>query len=150
MGIKKDPDVDLNEKTILKNIHCIKIDTTLELLACLTYLRQYLVDKNIRLIVIDSVSYLLRQLDVSNRIVVISKIFLELRVLAEHFNFAVILTNDFTTRVDGEVTLVTPSFGDSFYHLVNSRIILSKTGVAFRAKLVKSIFYGCKEVEFNI
>ncbi|KAG5884966.1 hypothetical protein JTB14_000359 [Gonioctena quinquepunctata] len=150
LGAKTHSNVEFNEKSILKHIHVLNIDTAMEILACLVNLQVYLIGKNVRLIVIDSISYPLRLLSVNTRIEVINKIFSELRSLAAKNNFAIVMTNDLTTRVDEGIALVKPSFGDSFYHLVNSRIHFSKIRSTFQAKIVKSILHDQKEVHFHI
>ncbi|CAG9821008.1 unnamed protein product [Phaedon cochleariae] len=149
-NIKGDNSFQFNEKIILRNIHFVKIDSAIELIGCLAQLGNFLSHKNIKLVVIDSISNPLRKLEATNRLNIISKIFMELKSLADKHDFAIVITNDMTTRVNGDIALTVPSFGDSFYHLVNSRIILSKSHTYFHAHLIKSSLMGPKEVYFQL
>ncbi|KAJ8976306.1 hypothetical protein NQ317_010260 [Molorchus minor] len=146
----KTKSVDFNEDFILKHIHYIKVKDCSELIACIHLLGNYLSGKDVKLVVIDSVSFPIRLLDTKIRKLVLSRLLLELRNLASLYQFAVILTNDLTTRVNEGKSYVTPSFGDSFYHLVNSRVMFSKRNTYFHAQIVKSTFYERKEAIFFI
>ncbi|KAJ8938268.1 hypothetical protein NQ314_011548 [Rhamnusium bicolor] len=141
---------EFNEEFVLKHIHYIKINDGLELISCIECLESYLSGKNIRLIVIDSISYPMRLLDVKERTTMISKLFRDLQNLASEYNFSIVVTNDLTTRVNKGESYATPSFGDSFYHLVTNRILLSKVNNSFHGKIVKSILHNQKETDFYL
>nr|CAI5823502.1 unnamed protein product [Callosobruchus analis] len=132
----------------MENIHYVNIISADELLSCILLLDNYLERKNIRLIVIDSITQPLKTMEVNARFEVLNRMFQQLRILSSQFDLAVILTNDLTVRFGEKDAIITPSFGDSFYHMVNSRILFSKNDSVFHAKLVKSVNKSQIEEDF--
>ncbi|XP_018567185.1 DNA repair protein RAD51 homolog 3-like isoform X1 [Anoplophora glabripennis] len=144
------PYVEFDKTSILQHIYYIKICDVVELLACIKQLENYLSGKQVRLIVIDSFAFIMRMVDLKDRKTLISKILCDLRSLSRIHNLIVVITNDFTTRVNKGESYITPSLGDSFYHLINTRILLSKKDSLFQAKLEKNIIHGQKETSFYL
>ncbi|KAJ8963329.1 hypothetical protein NQ318_018800 [Aromia moschata] len=148
---------EFTQDFILQHIHCIPVRGYLELIACIELLETYLKGKQasiifsqIKLIVIDSISHPMRFLDAEARSTMAARMFRDLRRLAATYNFAVVLTNDLTTRVTKGVSYTTPCFGDSFYHLVNARIVFSKRNNVFCGTVVKSVLHDKKDRVFVI
>ncbi|KAJ8926099.1 hypothetical protein NQ315_009956 [Exocentrus adspersus] len=139
-----------DETSIMHHIHYTKVYDALELMACVKYLDKFLIGRKVRLIVIDSWSFIMRMVDVTNRKMLVSKILCNLRALGSIHNFAVVLTNDLTTRVNKGEAYTTPSFGDSFYHLMNTRVLFSKKDDHFEANLKKNIMHGQKRKTFYL
>lgn len=86
--------------------------------------------EKIRLVVIDSYSFLIR-CNIDNTLERIRKdhtILNRLQILAQKFKFAIVLTNDVTTKLNGnDPSIIAPSLGDSHSHRINQRIVLGQT-----------------------
>ncbi|CAH2002432.1 unnamed protein product [Acanthoscelides obtectus] len=141
---------DLTEESIMENIYYIDVTSGDDLLSCIFLLDNYLEGKNIRLLVVDSITQPLKTMEIKVRLGLINKLFQQLRILASQFDLAVILTNDLTTRVNERESIIASSFGDSFYHMVNSRIIFSKNDATFHGRLLKSISNVQVEADFYL
>ncbi|VEN37687.1 unnamed protein product [Callosobruchus maculatus] len=141
---------NLTEESIMQNIHYIDIISGEDLLSCILLLDNYLEGKNIRLIVIDSITQPLKTMEVSARFGLLNRFFQQLRILSNQFDLAIVLTNDLTVRFNEKDAIITPSFGDSFYHMVNSRILFSKNYSVFHAKLLKSLNNTQIEADFYL
>ncbi|XP_045476582.1 DNA repair protein RAD51 homolog 3-like [Harmonia axyridis] len=129
---------DFNEDDIMKNVNFINIMSIKELLECLEYLNEFMKNKsNVSLVIIDSITYPLRFCEKSEKTSYISSIVTQLRYLGELYNFAVLLTNDMTTIVGPNGSEVVPSLRDTFYHIINNRILLSQKNNNFQAEILK-------------
>ncbi|CRK91365.1 CLUMA_CG005038, isoform A [Clunio marinus] len=84
---------------------------------------------NIRLVVIDSFSSLLRNLEPSERIRIVYELFHVLQNFATTNQSAVIITNDLTPHVTPnsmEPAMMKPALGDAYHHRLSQRILLNK------------------------
>ncbi|XP_030766376.1 DNA repair protein RAD51 homolog 3 [Sitophilus oryzae] len=144
------PGLKLSADYILKHIYVIFCNNFTELKACIKYFANFLLDKKVKLIVIDSIATPLRELNQEDRTNSLQSLLSDLQSLSNLFNFAIIITNDFTTRIKGGQSYYTPSFGDSLFHRVNTRICLSKENSVHYAELVKSIMKPPTKVSFSV
>ncbi|CAG9854160.1 unnamed protein product [Phyllotreta striolata] len=136
---------EFNVEYILDHIYYTKVINPLEFTACLYKLERILQQKEIRLLIVDSISYILRQLDGTERFKLTNKVIQLLRYLSIKYNLCVIITNFCTTRIDGDKAYITASFGDSFYHLVNSRFSFTRISNDIQVKVAKSLIVNEKE-----
>lgn len=111
----------------------------------------------IRLVVIDSYSFLIRCNIESTleRIRMDHTILNRLQILAQKFNFAIVLTNDVTTKLHGpdDPSSIVPALGDSHSHRVNQRILLGPTANesgAYVASVEKGFHRPRMAVKFQI
>ncbi|CAH1128017.1 unnamed protein product [Ceutorhynchus assimilis] len=117
---------NLSEEEILKNILVFNNPNVFEIFATVKYLKVFLKDKMVKLLIIDSIASPLRDIELSERTYLTYQLLEELQELATAFDFAIVVTNEFTTRVRDSEAFNTPSLGDSFFDRVNSRICLSR------------------------
>ncbi|KAF7275264.1 hypothetical protein GWI33_012033 [Rhynchophorus ferrugineus] len=143
-------DITSSIENIMKHIYVFKCYDFIDLLATVKYFEEFLKGKRIKLIVIDSISNPIRGVCQEERINILHSILSDLQLLSSKFNFAIVITNDYTVRIYNNETLYVPSFGDGLQHRVNSRIVLSKKGNIHYAELVKSIIKPYTKVAFNI
>ncbi|EFA08701.2 DNA repair protein Rad51 homolog-like Protein [Tribolium castaneum] len=120
---------------LMQKLLCIEATNFTELRATVQFLKTWLSNNQIRLLIVDSIAWPLKQQPLMERPHLIYRLFQELRILANLHNFAIVVTNDLTTRNTGATS---SSFGDSFYHIVNNRILLSRVNNRFCAKTLKS------------
>ncbi|XP_044253820.1 DNA repair protein RAD51 homolog 3-like [Tribolium madens] len=134
-------------ETIMQKILCIEATNFTELFASVQFLKTWLSNNCIRLLIIDSISWPLKQHQPCiERPNLIYRLFQELRILTSLHKFAIVVTNDLTTSITG---VTTSSFGDSFYHIINNRILLSKENDLICAKTLKSAINNAGEVLFK-
>jgi len=117
-------------------------------------------NSRIRLIVIDSISYLFRQMKHAEGDTIRTQILYELMTilqqLADQFHCAIVLTNELTTRMvetNNASTLLVPSMGDSYSHRVTQLITLACEDVrsdVFCANIDKSLYSPEIIVKFKI
>ncbi|XP_055848074.1 DNA repair protein RAD51 homolog 3 [Episyrphus balteatus] len=144
---------DFNSTSILNNVSYIYCKDYVELLTTLETVKCKLgLNKNVRLLAIDSFSFLFRSFeDNTNRTRIIYEILTDLQQMADKYDLAVVITNELTTRIANEEAIVCPALGDSLAHKVGQRIILSKLknehNVAF---LAKSYFVAKTGIPFRI
>ncbi|XP_039430865.1 DNA repair protein RAD51 homolog 3-like [Culex pipiens pallens] len=112
--------------------------------------------EKIRLVVIDSYSFLIR-CNIENtleRIRIDHTVLNRLQILAQQFKFAIVLTNDVTTKLNGtEPSTIAPALGDSHGHRINQRIVLGQTGSEpgmFVASVEKGFHRPRMAVKFQI
>jgi RecA/RadA recombinase len=107
---------NFNTQFIMDNVFIFEVTTDYtELFAVVLSLDSFLESKpNVRLIVIDSFSYLLRyELDSLERTRLTNQLMTYLHMLAKNYNVAVLLTHEMTTRVDGpEDARTVPALGE--------------------------------------
>ncbi|KAF2880606.1 hypothetical protein ILUMI_25570 [Ignelater luminosus] len=115
-------------QSIMRNIRYIGINSHVELVAAFKCMRHWLQENlMIRLVVIDSISAPLKKTEFKERTQMLYNICNDLQILAQQFKFAIIFTNDMTTRItSANSPYHTPSLGDSYYHRINVRVQLSK------------------------
>ncbi|EAT36631.1 AAEL011307-PA [Aedes aegypti] len=110
----------------------------------------------IKLVVLDSVSFLIRN-NIENsfeRIEVDHVILTKLHVLAHQYKCAIVITNDVTTRINGQDSKIVPALGDAHSHKINQRIVLGQSdedpaGVHI-ASVEKGLFRTRMAVKFQI
>ncbi|XP_054747479.1 DNA repair protein RAD51 homolog 3 [Anastrepha obliqua] len=114
--------------TIMNGVTYIYCKSYLTLQAAVGEMREMLnEDKAIKLIVIDSFSFPLRVIeDVAERTGILYSLLTDLQQLAVEYQLVVVITNELTTRVNGNDWKICPALGDSHAHKINQRIILSK------------------------
>ncbi|XP_019753311.2 uncharacterized protein LOC109532735 isoform X1 [Dendroctonus ponderosae] len=137
------------EEDILSNVFVFNVNDVCELFATTIFLGEFLKTKSVKLVIIDSIAHPLRAANSTERITVTYKLLDGFQKLSRAFNFAVVITNDFTTRVKNNEAYYTPSFGDGFFERINSRICLSKQGNVHTAELVKSVVKMLKKQKYT-
>ncbi|KAI8129896.1 DNA repair protein RAD51 like protein 3 [Lucilia cuprina] len=112
---------------LLQNVSYVYCHDYVELMSTIHNFRNIFKDDlKIKLIIIDSFSFCLRQLDdVKLRTRINYEILNDLQTLAMEFNVAVVITNELTTRHVDNQWLVAPALGDSHTHKINQRLLLS-------------------------
>ncbi|XP_065354472.1 DNA repair protein RAD51 homolog 3 [Calliphora vicina] len=113
---------------LLKNVSYVYCTNYTDLMAIIHNFRNiFKEDLRFKLIIIDSFSFCIRQLDdVKLRTRIIYEILNDLQILAVEYNVAVIITNELTTRHIDNNWIVAPALGDSHTHKINQRLILSQ------------------------
>ncbi|XP_049774598.1 DNA repair protein RAD51 homolog 3-like isoform X1 [Schistocerca cancellata] len=141
-------------EAIKNGISYISVTNHIQLLAAVFQLSDILEKRNVKLIVIDSITFplLYGELSSIQRTRLLHQILDELHLCAKKFKVAVVVTNQLTTKVFGDGTSqVVPSLGESFSHRINHRIMLgAERGGTFAAVLLKSAVYPCASVGFQI
>ncbi|KAB0793995.1 hypothetical protein PPYR_13615 [Photinus pyralis] len=138
---------------IMGNISHIYITDHIELMAVLIKLKQFINDHPmVRLVVIDSISAPLKTLNGQERTTVVFNFFREVQRLSQEFCFAIVITNDLTTRIgSGSAAYQTPSLGGSYYHRINLRVELEKkSSPVFKAIITKNALKPEREIEFTL
>ncbi|XP_065078188.1 DNA repair protein RAD51 homolog 3-like [Ochlerotatus camptorhynchus] len=115
------------------------------------------VGDKIKLVVIDSISFLIRNNIESTleRIRVDHIILTKLHVLAQRYKCAIVITNDVTTRFNGQDgSRIVPALGDAHSHKINQRIVLGQgiddqPGLGI-ASIDKGLFRTRMAVKFQI
>lgn len=113
------------------------------------------VGEKIRLVVIDSYSFLIR-CNIDNTMERIKQdhlILNRLQMLAQQYKLAIILTNDVTTKLNGtDPCTIAPALGDSHGHRINQRIVLGQTSESgmYVASVVKGFHRPRMAVKFQI
>ncbi|XP_072378816.1 DNA repair protein RAD51 homolog 3-like [Diabrotica undecimpunctata] len=143
----KDED-NFNVETLLSHIYYTRVYDLDQLVACLFETELIIQQNNVRLLILDSITIPLRSLQSSEKFKTVSAVIRILRNLADKYNIIVVVTNFCTTRINETEAYTVASLGDSFYHMVNSRISFTKTETFFKAKLLKHVMYEEKEVIF--
>ncbi|XP_067614437.1 DNA repair protein RAD51 homolog 3 [Eurosta solidaginis] len=115
--------------TILSGVTYIYCKNCQTLQAAVAQLRNMLnEDIAIKLIIVDSFSFPLRFIEeVAERTGLIYTLLTELQQLAMEYQVVVVITNELTTRINGNEWKICPALGDSHAHKINQRIILSKS-----------------------
>ncbi|XP_049852458.1 DNA repair protein RAD51 homolog 3-like isoform X3 [Schistocerca gregaria] len=141
-------------EAIKNGISYISVTNHIQLLAAVFQLSDILEKRNVKLIVIDSITFplLYGELSSIQRTRLLHQILDELHLCAKKFKVAVVVTNQLTTKVFADGTSqVVPSLGESFGHRINHRIMLgAERGGTFAAVLLKSTVYPCASVGFQI
>uniref|UniRef100_A0A182JI33 DNA repair protein RAD51 homolog 3 n=1 Tax=Anopheles atroparvus TaxID=41427 RepID=A0A182JI33_ANOAO len=121
------------QDTILNNILYTHVTNYTHVLEAIAVLQNKLYDgEKIRLIVIDSLSFVIRNTITRTleRMKCLHEILTQLHKLAHRFGCAVVTTNDVTTQLisetDGAESQIVPALGGSHSHKINQRIVLGK------------------------
>ncbi|KAK4874762.1 hypothetical protein RN001_014122 [Aquatica leii] len=143
---------EINVELIMERISYINVSDYTQMLLIVTYLKDWLHDHpTVKLIVIDSICAPLKPLDGSQRTTIAYQLLQDLQKLAKEHNFAIIVTNNITTRFTCSSSYLAPSLGDNYYHRLNNRIYLcKKSSNVFKAVLLKSLFNSQTEIEFSL
>ncbi|CAI7867817.1 unnamed protein product [Closterium sp. NIES-54] len=106
----------------------------------------------VKLVVIDSVTFHFRHgfTDMGLRSRLLASIARELLAIADEHNVAVVLVNQVTTKVDGEVSRLVPALGESWAHACTNRVILFWSGGQRFAHLFKSPYLRADTAPFTV
>lgn len=114
-------------------------------------------NSKIRLIVIDSFSFLFRQVKSEDKDVFLTALLYQtigdLQKLADNFHCALVLTNELSMRPNASDEMLVPSLGDSHVHRIGQLITLGKNDVksdVFCANIDKSLLSPEVVVKFRI
>ncbi|XP_055906185.1 DNA repair protein RAD51 homolog 3 [Eupeodes corollae] len=120
--------VEFNSTNILNNVSYMYCKDYVELLTAVESVKCILESNtNVKLLVIDSFSFLFRSFeDNTNRTRIIYEVLTDLQQMADQYELAIVITNELTTRIVNDIATVCPALGDSLAHKVGQRIILSK------------------------
>lgn len=153
---------DFTVDSLLDGVYYKHVQQCSELLEGIESLKRLLEAKEkIRLIVLDSISYLIRN-NIENtleRIRIGYTILTKLQALADQYKCAVIVTNDVTTRFnpnDPDSSMVVPALGESHSHKINQRVILGPSSNrddgpgTFIASISKSLLRPSAIIKFHI
>ncbi|XP_075706526.1 DNA repair protein RAD51 homolog 3 isoform X5 [Rhinoderma darwinii] len=96
------------------------------LVFCTAVLLHRLINKMIKLIIIDSIAFPFRHSfdDLSLRTRLLNTLAQQLINIANQHKLAVVLTNQMTTRIGSSESLLVPALGESWGHAATNRIIL--------------------------
>lgn len=143
--------LDLNVEKILNGVKYIKISLFLELLALGNLLPEL---NDVKLIIIDTISKPLKQchLEYYKRTKVLYTFLGKLQELAQKYNFAIVLTNDITTKFTKDrVAFIGSALGDSFAHRVNIKLRVQRIDdIEFLAILEKTNSKVSGTVKFKV
>lgn len=145
----------------MNGIHVHFVRDYMQLLMLIYYLPIVLTENSrIRLVVIDSFSFLFRQMKYDkgdlNRTRILYEALTNLQKLADQFNCAVVLTNELTTRMvdsNNTASYLVPSMGDSYCHRVGQLVTLAQydgRSDIFYANIDKALYTPEIVVKFRI
>lgn len=126
---------------ILSNIFYFRIFEYAEQIALMNILEEFLErHRQVRLIVIDSVSFHFRQgfPDLAYRTRLLNGMAQKLIAVADKHDIAVVLVNQVTTQTVGDISKLVPAMGVSWSHICTNRIILHWTEGQRTAYVYKS------------
>ncbi|XP_050089007.1 DNA repair protein RAD51 homolog 3 [Anopheles aquasalis] len=154
------------EESILDNVLFAQVQTTSHIFEAIAELQSKLFQREkIRLIIIDSLSFLIRNTITSayERVQCAYEILTLLHKLTHRFACAVVITNDVMASVSnadtaGEETLIVPALGSSHSHKINQRIVLDRMESSddplhdglYVASIEKSLFAPRVSIPFRI
>ncbi|KAF5285926.1 hypothetical protein FQA39_LY04387 [Lamprigera yunnana] len=144
---------ELSVESIMDRIFYLNVQSDMELIAAVSHLKEWLPEHlSVKLVIIDSICTLLRSLNGTERTNILYILFRNLQKLAQIYNFAIVVTNDKSTRISSAKDVYqAPSLGGSHYHRINIRIELSKkSSIIFRAVVLKNLFSSPTEIEFPL
>jgi RAD51-like protein 1 len=104
-----------------------------ELVGRLRALQRLVIEKNVKLLIVDSVAAVARQeySSIVHRQAWLNQQASLLKYIAERFDIPVVVTNQVTTRLADDEKLpanLTPALGNTWSHCVNTRLFLDKVG----------------------
>ncbi|XP_053671536.1 DNA repair protein RAD51 homolog 3 [Anopheles nili] len=140
------------QDTALDGIMYSHVSSYSEIIEAIAVLQNKLYDhEKIKLIVIDSLSFLIRNTTSSSlkRVKHLHEILTLLHKLANRFGCAVIVTNDVTTRISDNETSerrmedprIVPALGESHSHKINQRILLGRDETCSNLHNLEQISY---------
>ncbi|KAI9209129.1 P-loop containing nucleoside triphosphate hydrolase protein [Polychytrium aggregatum] len=135
----------LSLQTFLSGIHIFRAHDSDRQLEILQHLDQFCADRNVSLVVLDSVAYHFRQgsTDTRHRSRMLHLMSQSMMRTANKHHLAIVAMNQVTTAIspnDPERTTLVPSLGESWTHLVTNRIIVAWRGGQRMATVAKSPF----------
>eukprot|EP01083_Nonionella_stella_P061194 159524_1 len=136
-------DQSMSVEQVLSNIFVIHINDYVEQLACVRSLPDF-VDQhpNIRLVIVDSVSFQFRQFEgkFSERTRLLSTMSQQLSALAHQKQIAVVLMNQVTTKISqgDKSSSIVPALGETWAHACTTRVMLEWDNTTRVARLLKS------------
>ncbi|XP_062560190.1 DNA repair protein RAD51 homolog 3-like isoform X1 [Armigeres subalbatus] len=148
---------DLTIDNLMNGVYYKHIHSCSEMLEGLVTLEKLLKSgEKVKLVVIDSISFLIRN-NIENtleRIRVDHVILTKLHILAQQYKCAVVITNDVTTRINGQVSKIVPALGEGHSHKINQRIVFGPSsddppGIGI-ASVEKGLFRTRMAVKFQI
>lgn len=147
-------------KSILRRVLVVNVTEPDQFVATICSLGELIsAEKNISLIVIDSFSLFTKFFGTTTddesfeHVKIVSELLTQLQILAYEFKIAIVITNDFTTKIlPNQQNFYTPSLGDVFYHRVGQRLILGRKPLSnvFYATLDKSLLRRSKTIEIKV
>jgi len=137
---------------LASRITVYKLNTSSDIVQRLNSLEEIIIEKNVKLIILDSVASVARKEfdgnSMARRQETLSKEASILKYLAETFNIPVIVTNQVTTRFEFQGndrdnnnrhrSYVTPALGTLWAHCVNTRLVFEYFGEGRRITIAKS------------
>ncbi|XP_055611013.1 DNA repair protein RAD51 homolog 3-like [Uranotaenia lowii] len=140
---------NLTAETFLDGVYYKHVSEFSELTNEVAQLEQTLKNgEKIKLVVIDSLSFIIRNSIESTleRIRVNHRLLTQLHALAQQYKFAIVITNDVTTRIiSGEsASVIVPALGESHGHKINQRVLLGPVS-SQRAEAATDIFVAFVE-----
>uniref|UniRef100_A0A8C6TYS2 DNA repair protein RAD51 homolog 3 n=1 Tax=Neogobius melanostomus TaxID=47308 RepID=A0A8C6TYS2_9GOBI len=138
---------------ILSNLFVVRCDDSVELLSQISLLPSFLSDHpKVRLIIIDSIAFPFRlhfeDLPLRTRLLLGAAH--QLVTLATSRSVSVVMTNQMTTRVQRDASLLVPALGENWGHAANIRILLQWTGYKRTATIMKSSSHMTTTVQYRI
>jgi RAD51-like protein 2 len=115
---------------ILSNIYYYRLHSYVEQVSIINVLPSFLKEhENVKLIVLDSVAFHFRsgfENDMANRTRILQGIGKNLSIIASQFNIAVLVLNQVTTKFENNKSTVIPALGESWSHVCQTRLFLTK------------------------
>ncbi|XP_055378115.1 DNA repair protein RAD51 homolog 3 [Condylostylus longicornis] len=109
--------------------------------------------ENIKLIVVDSFTYIFRNFNGPSylRLRLVYELLTELQILADKNELAVILTNQFSSKVtDCNNLILYPALGEAYAHKIGQRLIFEKGIIQRRIFLHKTLYGSSAIIPFLI
>lgn len=138
---------------VLSNLFVVRCDDSVELLSQISLLPSFLSDHpKVRLVIIDSIAFPFRLHfeDLPLRTRLLQGAAHQLVTVATSRSTSVVMTNQMTTRVQGEASRLVPALGENWGHAANIRILLQWTGRKRTATILKSSSHMTTTVQYRI
>lgn len=138
---------------MLSNLFVVRCDDSVELLSQISLLPSFLSDHpEVRLVIIDSIAFPFRLHleDLPLRTRLLFGAAHQLVALATSRSVSVVMTNQMTTRVQGDGARLVPALGESWGHAANIRILLQWTGSKRTATILKSSSHVTTTIQYRI
>ena len=150
--------------SILDGIHIFRVYDEPTQTATIEYLPQFLEQhlpqpsRQIRVVVLDSIAFLYRSSnsDYLARSRSLSNVASLLSDMASKYNLAVVVVNQMTTKINGNVSQVVPALGESWAHAVTTRLVVEHQQKQHQqesirlCRLVKSPHKPCSVSYFDV
>lgn len=134
------PDYFASNESILnltQRVLVFDLSASIDSLIELRNLEELIIEKNVKLVIIDSIAIMKRESSQTLRHTLIHKLASQLKNLAENFSIPVVVVNQVTTKIEKE-GYVTPALGITWAHSVNIRLVLEYFGNLKRLIIAKS------------